>query len=91
KKYFKNQVAAISLGKVDGEIYLDLDYSEDSIADFDMNLVLNSNLEIIEIQGTSEKELLSFEELNKLLKIGSEGINKILEKQNEIISEIDRY
>ena len=91
KKYFKNQVAAISLGKVDGEIYLDLDYSEDSIADFDMNLVLNSNLEIIEIQGTSENKLLSFEELNKLLKIGSEGINKILEKQNEIISEIDRY
>jgi RNase PH len=87
----KNKFAAISLGKVDGEIYLDLDYSEDSIADFDMNLVLNSNLEIIEIQGTSEKELLSFEELNKLLKIGSEGINKILEKQNEIISEIDRY
>ena len=56
-----------------------------------MNLVLNSNLEIIEIQGTSEKELLSFDELNKLLKIGSEGIKKIINKQNEIISEIDLY
>ena len=84
-KFFKNQIAAISLGKVDGEIYLDLDYSEDSIADFDMNLILNSKLEIIEIQGTSENELLTFEELNQLINIGSRGIQSILEKQNEVI------
>ncbi|MBC78538.1 MAG: ribonuclease PH [Chloroflexi bacterium] len=88
-KFFKNQIAAISLGKVDGEIYLDLDYSEDSIADFDMNLILNSKLEIIEIQGTSENELLSFEELNQLIQIGSNGIKNILDKQNEIIKSID--
>ena len=88
-KFFKNQIAAISLGKVDGEIYLDLDYSEDSIADFDMNLILNSNLEIIEIQGTSENELLSFDELNQLIEIGSNGIKDIFKLQNEIIKNID--
>jgi len=87
-KFFKNQIAAISLGKVDGEIYLDLDYSEDSIADFDMNLILNSKLEIIEIQGTSENELLTFEELNQLIDIGSRGIQSILEKQNEVIKSL---
>ena len=50
---------------------------------------LNSKLEIIEIQGTSENELLTFEELNQLIQIGSKGIKNILDKQNEIIKSID--
>ena len=54
-----------------------------------MNLILNSNLEIIEIQGTSENELLSFDELNQLIEIGSNGIKDIFKLQNEIIKNID--
>ena len=54
-----------------------------------MNLVLNSNLEIIEIQGTSENELLNFEELNQLIEIGSKGLKNIFDLQNEIIRTID--
>lgn len=89
KKFIKNQIAAISVGKVNNELLLDLDYSEDSIADFDMNLVLNEELEIVEIQGTSEDELLSFDEMKKLSDLGTKGIKQILEEQNKILEEID--
>ena len=89
KKFIKNQIAAISVGKVNNELLLDLDYSEDSNADFDMNLVLNEKLEIVEIQGTSEDELLSFDEMKKLSDLASRGIQQILKEQNKILEEID--
>ena len=89
KKFIKNQIAAISVGKVNKELLLDLDYSEDSIADLHMNLVLNEKLEIVEIQGTSEDELLSFDEMKKLSDLGTKGIKQILEEQNKILEEID--
>ena len=66
-----SKVAAISIGKVNGEILLDLDYDEDSKADVDMNIVMNDKNEFIEIQGTGEEstftqnELLSFIEMSK--------------------------
>ena len=91
KKFIKNQIAAISVGKVNNELLLDLDYSEDSNADFDMNLVLNEKLEIVEIQGTSEDELLSFDEMKKLSDLGSRGIQQILKEQNKILEEIDLH
>ncbi|WP_390889582.1 ribonuclease PH [Pseudostreptobacillus hongkongensis] len=66
-----SKVAAISVGKVDGEILLDLEYSEDSCAEVDMNIVVNSNNEFVEIQGTGEgmtfnhQDLLNFIEISK--------------------------
>ena len=66
-----SKVAAISIGKVNGEILLDLDYEEDSKADVDMNIVMNDRNEFIEIQGTGEEstftqsELISFIEMSK--------------------------
>lgn len=66
-----SKVAAISVGKVDGEILLDLEYSEDSCAEVDMNIVVNSNNEFVEIQGTGEgmtfnhRDLLDFIEISK--------------------------
>ena len=50
-----DQVAAISVGQVDGRILLDLDYQEDSRAEVDLNLVMNGRGEIIEVQGTGER------------------------------------
>ena len=88
-RYFKNQVAAVSAGLVDGNPLLDLDYMEDSQADFDMNLVLNQNLDIIEIQGTSEKELPTIKILNSLISLATEGIRNIIFEQNKIIDEIN--
>ncbi|MDG2101814.1 MAG: ribonuclease PH [Dehalococcoidales bacterium] len=89
KKFFKNQIAAISVGKVNNDFLLDLDYSEDSIADFDMNIVLNENLDIVEIQGTSEDNLVSRTEMNTLLELGTNGIKIILKEQSKIIDQID--
>ena len=66
-----SKVAAISIGKVRGEILLDLDYVEDSKADVDMNIIMNDKDEFIEIQGTGEEltftqtDLLSFIEISK--------------------------
>jgi ribonuclease PH len=62
---------------------------EDSQADFDMNLVLNQNLDIIEIQGTSEKELPTMKILNSLISLATEGIRNIIFEQNKIIDEIN--
>ena len=88
-RYFKNQVAAVSAGLVNGNQLLDLDYIEDSQADFDMNLVLNQNLDIIEIQGTSEKEIPTLKILNSLISLATEGIRNIIFEQNKIIEEIN--
>ena len=52
----ENQIAAVSVGIVDGEYIVDLDYENDSQAEVDLNLVLNDKYEILEIQGTAEKK-----------------------------------
>lgn len=62
-----SKVAAISVGKVNGEIMLDLDYSEDCRADVDMNIVMNNKNEFIEIQGTGENDTFNYSELLKFL------------------------
>lgn len=75
------QVAAISMGVVEGEVLLDLDYSEDSNADVDMNIVLTNKGQIIEVQGTAEKQTFSRNELNKMLDIAENGMQIHYEKQ----------
>lgn len=82
----KSQVAALSLGIVGGTPYLDLDYSEDSEADVDMNVVMTRDYKIIEIQGTAENKAFSREELNGMLDMVEHGLEKHFEKQNEALS-----
>ena len=65
----KSYVAAVSLGIIDQEVLLDLDYKEDSNADTDLNLVVTEDLNIIEIQGTAEEAPFSQDELNNMLDI----------------------
>ncbi len=79
------QIAAISIGLVNGEILLDLDYSEDSKADVDMNVVMNNNFELIEIQGTGEKTTLKRSELNQMLDISESGITDLFSIQNKYL------
>ena len=76
-------VAATSIGIVKGNVLLDLDYKEDSKADVDLNIVMNSRFEIIEIQGTAEKQSFSRKKLDEMLDIGSQGIKIILALQEE--------
>ena len=81
----KSYVAAVSLGIIDQEVLLDLDYKEDSNADTDLNLVVTEDLNIIEIQGTAEEAPFSQDELNNMLDIGKVAINDIIEIQKSCL------
>lgn len=73
----KFRIAAISVGKVNGNLMVDLDYSEDSIADVDMNVIINDDGEYIEVQGTSENQTFTPLELQKLLELAHKGIEEL--------------
>ena len=77
----ENQIAAVSVGIVDGEYIVDLDYENDSQAEVDLNLVLNDKYEILEIQGTAEKKPFSKEDLDKLFELTKDQIDEIFEVQ----------
>lgn len=81
-----DQVAAISVGLVDGRVLLDLDYREDSRAEVDLNLVMNGSGEIIEVQGTGEQTPFSRAKLDRMLDVASAGINELLAEQREAIN-----
>lgn len=81
----KEFVAAVSLGIVDGNLLLDLNYEEDSIAEVDMNFIANSSANIIEIQGTSEKKPFSQEDLNKMVNLGFSGVAQLIEIQKKVL------
>jgi len=78
-------VAAISVGIIKGEIMLDLDYSEDSSADVDSNLVMTESGKIIEFQSTAEGQAFSRQDLLKLLETGEKGIREIIAVQKNML------
>ena len=78
-------VAAVSLGILDNEVILDLDYQEDSSAETDLNLVMTDELKLIEIQGTGEENPFSKEQLSEMIEIGSQAIEQIIEIQKSSI------
>ncbi|MEE2885701.1 MAG: ribonuclease PH [Chloroflexota bacterium] len=85
----KSAVAATSAGVIDGEVFLDLCYEEDHTADVDFNVVMTEDHELVEIQGTSEGELMSREYLEQLLSITSKGISELIEVQNNEIANLN--
>ena len=82
-----NEVAAISVGIVDGEALLDLKYEEDVAAAVDCNVVLNGNLDIIEVQGTAEEGSYSRSQLNQLLDLAEAGIQDLLAQQRQLFAD----
>jgi len=80
------QVAAISVGMVDGIACLDLDYQEDSRAEVDANIVMTASGEFIEIQGTGERKPFSKETWNNLVDLASRGIGELLVLQARILN-----
>jgi ribonuclease PH len=72
-----DSVAAVSVGIVDGEILLDLDYVEDSSAEVDLNVVMTGSGRLVEVQATAEGAPFSREELDEMLELGSLGIDEI--------------
>ena len=77
----KDQIAAISVGIVDGVAMLDLDYSEDSVADVDMNIVMTGNGEFVELQGSGEEATFSKPQLTEMLNLAESGIKNLLTAQ----------
>jgi ribonuclease PH len=80
---FADSVAAVSVGVVDGVPMLDLDYSEDSNADTDMNVVMTGDGRLIEVQATAEKDPFTRERLDELLALAEAGIAEIGGRQAE--------
>jgi ribonuclease PH len=78
-------VAAVSLGIVDGELLLDLDYEEDSSAEVDLNLVLTGSERLVEVQATAERAPFDREALNGLLDLGAGGIAEIRAAQESAL------
>lgn len=82
---FKHLVAAVSCGVIDGEVMLDLDFSEDSRAEVDANFVVLDTGSLVEVQATGEKGVFNDAKLLKMLEFSKKGLNKILEMQKDIL------
>jgi len=78
-------VAAVSVGIVGGQAVLDLDYGEDAGCDTDMNLVMAESGGLIEIQGTAEGTPFTRAELDRLIELGAQGINRLIAAQKEAL------
>jgi len=82
-----NKIASVSAGIVKGNLLLDLDYSEDSNADVDFNVVMNDSFKLIEVQGTGEKNDFSVDELFNIIKYCRSGIEKIFTEMEKALSD----
>lgn len=83
----KHLASAISVGIVDDQPLLDLDYSEDFRAGTDMNVVATDSEQIVEIQASAEKEPFSKKEFTSLLRLAEKGIKELLKNQKEVLRE----
>jgi ribonuclease PH len=86
----RSYVGAVSVGMVDGEPRLDLDYAEDFLADTDMNCAMTDDGRWVEIQATAEKEPLSREQLSRLLALADRGIRELITHQKRVIAGLDQ-
>lgn len=81
-------VAAVSVGLLEDEAYLDLDYPEDVGAAVDCNVVMNDRLQLIEVQGTAEAGSYSRAQLNKILDLAEVGIGNLLQAQATALQDV---
>jgi ribonuclease PH len=82
-KALPGSVAAVSVGIVEGEAVLDLDYEEDSTAETDMNVVMTGGRELVEVQATAERDPFSRELLDELLDLAAVGIDELTAAQQD--------
>ena len=81
-----NEVAAVSVGIVDGEPLLDLKYDEDSRAEVDMNVICTGDGRFIEVQGTAERAPFTEKQMNQLLALARKGIEQLITVQRETLA-----
>ncbi len=84
----KAAVAAVSVGVVKGQPLLDIDYSEDSSADVDFNVVMTDQHAFVEIQGTAEKSPFTPATLDELLVLASTGLDNLFEAQKKALARL---
>ena len=78
----RDSVAAVSVGVVDGDVKLDLDYELDSAADVDMNVIMTGSGRFVEIQGTGEEATFDDEQLAAMLRLARKGIRELTTRSN---------
>jgi ribonuclease PH len=83
----RQRVAAVSVGLVDGEPSLDLDYGEDSTAQVDMNVVATEAMGLVEVQGTAEGDPFPRGDLDRLLDLALSGIEELLAAQARVLAQ----
>jgi ribonuclease PH len=79
------EVAAISLGLVEGQLLLDLCYTEDSVAGADFNIVMTGDGRLVEVQGTAEGDTFSRQSLDVVLRLAGKGIEELLAAQRSVL------
>jgi len=84
----KKYVAAVSVGIIKGTPLLDLDFEEDSNAEVDMNVVMTSTGEFIELQGTAEKQPFSKKQLAQLTKLAKKGVDRLIKLQKKALKDL---
>lgn len=82
----RESVAAVSVGIVDGEVLLDLNYLEDSGAEVDMNFVMTSSGRFVEVQGTAEAEPFTLEQMDAMRSLAIDGIRQLFDYQQESLA-----
>jgi ribonuclease PH len=82
----KEMIAAVSVGIIENNSILDLNYIEDSNAETDMNIIMSSNGDFIEIQGTAEGKPFTRDQLSEMLALAEEGIKALFVKQKEALN-----
>jgi ribonuclease PH len=86
----RHPVAAVSVGLIHGEPFLDLNYPEDLAAEVDLNVVMTEKLDLIEVQGTAEDGTYSRSQLNQMLDLAEKGIASFVFAQKAILSQENR-
>jgi ribonuclease PH len=86
KRVINTEIAAVSVGIVDGIPILDLCYQEDFAADVDINVVMTSSGEFVEIQGTGENATFSRKEFDQMLNLAYKGIGQLIEAQRQVLN-----
>src|SRR5580700_2164995 len=82
----KDFVAAISVGIVDGEVLLDLNYEEDSRADVDMNFVMTAGNKFVELQATAEHQVFDEDQLAGMIGLAREGLQTLIASQQKVLA-----
>jgi ribonuclease PH len=79
-------VAAVSVGLIEDEVFLDLQYEEDVAASVDFNVVMTGEMNLIEVQGTAEENSFSRSQLNQILDVAEQGIKTLIEAQQQVLN-----